>query len=217
MATYVISDIHGFNEKFEQLLEKIQFEKSDKLFLLGDYIDRGPNSKLVIDRIIELKNNGFDVWCLRGNHEQMLLDASIGKNVNRWLNSGGIETLKSFGINQLCQLETKYLDFINSLSHFFEYENYIFVHAGINMRAAEPMKDFESMLWLRNWEKYFNRNWLKDRRIIHGHTPMSKNEITRRLNLGRVICVDNGVYLQAYAEYGNLFALNLDTMKFVFV
>ena len=70
----VISDIHGCHKTFSALLKKVQLNRNDQLFLLGDYISRGPNSGKVIDIILDLRYHGFDVFALRGNHEQMVLD-----------------------------------------------------------------------------------------------------------------------------------------------
>jgi len=131
---FAIGDIHGCFNSFKKLIEqKIQLTKSDKLVLLGDYIDRGSQSKEVIDYIIELIEKDFDIVPLRGNHEQMLLDAFFDDgHIPIWIFNGGNETLKSFGINSLKKLETKYLDFFGSLQFFFEFEAYLLVHAGFN-------------------------------------------------------------------------------------
>ena len=75
MKQYAIGDIHGCSKTFKELLDKIGLIEGDELYLLGDYIDRGPDSKGVIDTIFELREKGFKVICLRGNHESMLLDA----------------------------------------------------------------------------------------------------------------------------------------------
>ena len=77
MSKYAISDIHGCIATFKTLLDKIKFSKEDELYLLGDYIDRGPDSKGVIDHIWYLQKSGYQVHCLRGNHENMLLQEVI--------------------------------------------------------------------------------------------------------------------------------------------
>ena len=209
MRAFAISDIHGHLEHFDQLLTLIELSKSDKLFLLGDYIDRGKKSKGVLDRIIELQTDGYNIKCIRGNHEQMLLDAFQNDVLlNFWLRNGGQQTLESFGISQIEDLPELYLNFIHELPHFIEFENYILVHAGINMLAESPLEDLESMLWLRGWEKKFERNWIGDRVVIHGHTPQPEKFLKSRANKGRVIGIDNGVYFNQ-SEFGGLCAFEL--------
>lgn len=216
MSTYAISDIHGNNDKFNNLLDKLSLNKTDKLFLLGDYVDRGPDSKGVIDTIFNLKNSGYNLTCLRGNHEQMMIDAVNGFDIDFWLRYGGKETLQSFGTELISDIPEIYINFINSLDYCSTHNNFILVHAGVNMRSEEPLEDRESLIWLRNWERYFDKNWLGDRIIIHGHTPMERTRITSRANLIKVICIDNGSYMKDKAEFGNLTALKLETMEFVF-
>lgn len=75
MKKYAITDIHGCNKTFQALLDKIAFTTADALYLLGDYIDRGPDSKGVFDTIFNLQETGHSVHCLRGNHEAMFLDS----------------------------------------------------------------------------------------------------------------------------------------------
>ena len=83
---YVISDIHGCIRTFEALLKMLHFSISDELYLLGDYIDRGPDSKSVLDLILSMRNKGYKIAALRGNHEELLLldrMASIGQLVRK--------------------------------------------------------------------------------------------------------------------------------------
>jgi serine/threonine protein phosphatase 1 len=92
LKKFAISDIHGCNRTFNEVLQKTGLNKDDQLFLLGDYIDRGPDSKGVIDTIFNLQNEGYQVHCLRGNHEQMLMDAWQKNDFHytrRWLMHGG--------------------------------------------------------------------------------------------------------------------------------
>jgi serine/threonine protein phosphatase 1 len=95
---FAIGDIHGCFDSFKELVEnQIQLAKVDKLVLLGDYIDRGKNSKEVIDYIIDLDEKGYDIISLVGNHELLLLEAFADeKNKLNWIQNGGGDTLKSF-------------------------------------------------------------------------------------------------------------------------
>ena len=170
---FAIGDIHGCFDSLKELIEnKIQFQKNDKLIFLGDYIDRGYNSKEVIDYIIELQNNDYDIVTLLGNHESMLVDAYNNEGaMSKWIQNGGAETLKSFEIDSLKDLDSKYLNFFNSLKLYFELDEYLFVHAGFNDELKNPFVDKYSMLW-KSRERYFNP-LLRDRIIIHGHSPVS--------------------------------------------
>ena len=101
--TLVISDIHGEIELFERLLADVNYDSShDQLILLGDYVDRGPNSKKVLDKVIELKSDGALV--LKGNHEDMMIKALTTDEERSWKNwvnrNGGRTTLESYGFNE---------------------------------------------------------------------------------------------------------------------
>src|SRR6056297_3080965 len=102
---YAISDIHGCFKTFRRLIESgIKMEKNDQLFLMGDYIDRGPSSKQVLDYILYLMENNYNVVLLRGNHEEIFLNVIDGKHdVSLWYYNGGLETLHDFGF-------TKFID-----------------------------------------------------------------------------------------------------------
>ena len=153
MRKIAISDIHGCNDTFQRLLEKLALVSGDELYLLGDYIDRGPDSKGVIDTILLLQQQGLFVQCLKGNHEQMMLDAVDGVDdeaMDLWLSNGGIATLESFTVNGKLVMEDKYLHFLESLESYFEVEEYILVHAGLNFKVPLPLSEEISMLWIRD-------------------------------------------------------------------
>ncbi len=88
---FAIGDIHGCRKTFEKLLkDKIQLTKEDEIYCIGDYIDRGDDSKGVIDLIINLRTDGYKIKILRGNHEQMMLEAATDKKaLSLWLDNGG--------------------------------------------------------------------------------------------------------------------------------
>ena len=116
-----IGDIHGCMDPFRELVEKkIRIRKSDRIVLLGDYIDRGYQSREVVDYIIDLQNQGFDIIPLMGNHESMLID-SLGseQSMYNWSMNGGSETLFSFGIKSSIELEFKYLQFFENLLFYY--------------------------------------------------------------------------------------------------
>lgn len=180
MRQIAITDIHGCNRTFRALLDKIAFTTEDELFLLGDYVDRGPDSKGVIDTIFQLQDDGHHLTCLRGNHEQMLLDQSKtepGQFFN--LYPGLVETLVSFSCRHAREIPQKYLDFLNGLPYYHELEDYLLVHAGFNFSIPDPLKDREAMIWERHWYTKINKQWVNNRIILHGHTPTKVEDILR--------------------------------------
>jgi len=215
---FAVGDIHGCFNSFKKLIEReIQLTKSDKVVLLGDYIDRGSQSKEVIDYILDLKEKGIDIISLRGNHEQMLLDAFNEKElVSRWMLNGGNETLKSFGIGSIKQLGTNYIDFFGSLQFFFEFEDYLFVHAGFNDEIENPFDDTYHMIW-KCREKYIH-SLLKDKTIVHGHCVIPSNTCDDRIKDNYpVINLDTGCVYADHSSYGRLTALELTTRTIHFV
>jgi len=197
-SLYAIGDIHGCIDTFENLLGQLSLGKNDQLVLTGDLVDRGPHSKLVIDKVWELQEKGFQVHCLRGNHEHMMLSACTGYDAYSWRMQGGKETLESFGVHWPSDIPPRYVKWIEQLPHCVQIENFLFVHAGINMRCAEPMDDRDSMLWIRSWYKNLNRAWLGERYIIHGHTPHPFEELEeqlKKLDEDRVLNLDTGCYV----------------------
>ena len=178
MKQYAIGDIHGCSKTFKELLDKIGLIEGDELYLLGDYIDRGPDSKGVIDTIFELREKGFKVICLRGNHESMLLDALKNREEQKnFMRNGGKQTLQSFDTVRPIDLPIEYIHFFESLPFYHEVGDYILVHAGLNFLEADPLTDTEAMMWIRNWYQWIDYNWLGNRTILHGHTPISNNEM----------------------------------------
>jgi len=218
MRVFVLTDIHGENELFRKALKEIGLKKTDKLILLGDLIDRGNNSKGVLDTIILLLDNGFDVTCLIGNHEQMFLDAFEDLNkLNLWLMNGGDKTLSSFLTSSIEKIPPKYIKLLKSFKYYHEYELYILVHAAVNMKIENPFSDLKTLVWERNPLEYLDKNWLKNRRLIHGHNPTIQSKIKEAIiNGSSVISIDNGVYMDKEG-YGSMcvFELTNKDLKFI--
>lgn len=146
---YALSDIHGCPKTFRLALHQINFSHEDELFLLGDYIDRGPDSQGVINFIWELEANGHKVICLRGNHEQMLLDHHYNNH-----------RLYEWAPDDSVYHQT--MEWMNKLLYFYETPGYILVHAGLDFLNTDPFSDKDEMLWIRYWYGNIDRNWLGD-------------------------------------------------------
>jgi len=215
MPKYAISDIHGCGLTFEELLNSIGLNKSDELFILGDYINRMPRSKEVIDKIMHFQQNGYQIHTIQGNHEDMLLDYLDSCNPP----SIFTETLESFGIKKLNQLDNHYIDWFRNLKLYEEDDAHIFVHAGLDFSQSNPLADTHNLMWIRGWYETINYKWLGDRKIIHGHEPITKNRIIDmrdQLDKKQVIDIDNGCFKIEQEGMGNLCCLNLDSLELHF-
>jgi len=215
---FAIGDIHGSFDSLKELVEnEIQLQKSDKLILLGDYIDRGDKSKEVVDFIIELQEKGFDIFPLMGNHEVMLLDTfEDEKNSTKWIQNGGNETLKSFGIISVKDIESKYIKFFNDLKYYYSFGDYLFVHAGFNDDVLYPFTDYYSMLW-KCKESYTNP-LLSEKTIVHGHNPIRVSKCEERVLHGHhVINIDTGCVYKDNEGFGWLTAYDFNNQRILFV
>jgi len=223
----VIADIHGFARTFRTLVEeKLQLTLFDQLFLLGDYIDRGPDSAGVIDFILELQAAEYQVFALRGNHEENFLDAYKGYQTGIYqkffLQMIAAEKLDKL-LDSKRQLLPVYQGFFDSLPYYFELDRFYLVHAGFRFTDPHPFKDFDSMTTMRR----FVHN-PTDKTIIHGHDITDlliiKQKIAERSN---IIPLDNGCYYgpalksgtpgyytgMLQQNVGKLLALDLDTFE----
>ena len=213
MRKLAISDIHGCALTFEALLDKIALSTEDELYLLGDYVDRGPDSRAVIDQILSLHNEGYRVSCLRGNHEDGMLAATKGtEEFSAWYHYwGGRQTLESFGVQRIPDIPAQYLDFISGLGYYFEIEGYILVHAGLDFTKADPLAIDESMLYIRNWHHRIDYDWLGNRYIIHGHTPCGRERMESQFHnflRQRVLDIDAGCFAHHQTGLGALCAFD---------
>jgi len=210
---YVIGDIHGGVKTLKALLATLNLQHSDRLFTLGDYVDRGPDSKGVLDTIMALIESGYDVTPLRGNHDDMMLSAIIDAKDNfarSWFSDWG----DSFGIHHPEKIPGKYVNFLKSLSLIAVECDYVLVHAGLAFNAIDPIADSLSshMLWQESGIP--DRRRLGGRVVITGHHIRPISAIELSLNSDRIY-LDNGAYTGDWPEFGNLVALNLDTKKLI--
>jgi serine/threonine protein phosphatase 1 len=211
---FAIGDIHGCLTPFMELVEqKIKFKHGDKLVLLGDYIDRGYQSREVVDYIINLQQKEFDIIALLGNHESMLLNTLDSEELfSIWSLNGCFETLESFGITRLKELDQRYIDFFKNLLYYWSYKQFIFVHAGFNDDMKDPFDDKTEMIWTRR-KKYKNPVF-KDRVIVHGHSPVPESVCKQRImEKDQVLNLDTGCVYTDREGYGRLSAIELYSMQ----
>ena len=174
----------------------MDFNKNDTLVIIGDLIDRGLNTKLLVDEILKLQQGSYHIICTLGNHEELMFKSiNSAESEIHWSINGGLETLMSFGINSYEELDQKYKTFFESLPLKAEIDNYIFVHAGINnIHFKDPFLP-SVVLYARNWYEFLDKKWLGNRYIIHGHTPRTTEEIINQFELfetDRYLNIDGG-------------------------
>lgn len=216
--TIAISDIHGCPKTFLSLLEQLGLNRSDELYLLGDYFHRGPDSKGVIDAIWQLRDEGFTLHGLMGNHEQMLLQSIKAEQRVGFPGPGSRELLDNFGVSKYSEIPAAYINWVNSLDYYLELPGYFLVHAGLNFQLSDPLFDTVSMLWIRSWRHTIDRGWLGDRVIVHGHTPQPAEAIREQLDLldhTPALCIDCGCAI-GQAPYGQLCAFDLGNRELYF-
>lgn len=221
MRRFAITDIHGCNATFNALLDQIDFGRQDELYLLGDYVDRGPDSKGVIDSIWRLQDSGHTVHCLMGNHELMMINAFEEQQwKDTWFSNGGQATMRSFQVNSLLDIPEEYLRFLLQLPFYLEADNYLMVHAGINFREKEPLEDTFSLLWIRDWYGDIDYDWLGDRIVLHGHTPVPRTVTEQQyedLSEDQVLDLDCGcVFNRPLVGLGYLCALDMTNRELYF-
>lgn len=186
MQQFVIGDIHGCMDELTALVRELPLQSGDTLVFLGDYVDRGPNSRGVIDFILDLHGQGeYEIHCLKGNHEDMLLSfVGLGGNHgDMFLFNGGVTTLKSYGVNAIGSPSADGARFLHALpephrNFFTNLETYCFlgeflcVHAGVQpLRPWEEQVE-EEMLWIR--QEFIQNEHPFPHTVLFGHTPMEE-------------------------------------------
>lgn len=162
---YVIGDIHGCLDPLRRLIAQLRPSEADEVIFLGDYVDRGPDSKGVIDYLLTL--SGRHTF-LMGNHERMFLDFLQGKERALFLYNGGAATLESYG--GLRQISATHLAFLDRLRLYHETQDYFFVHAGIRPEIPLQQQDERDLLWIR--EEFYAYSGRFPKTVVFGHTPM---------------------------------------------
>jgi Calcineurin-like phosphoesterase len=181
MARYVIGDIHGCVAELTRLIEALPLVKGDRLIFLGDYIDRGPDSRAVISYLLTLPQSchSIEFVFLKGNHEDMLLSflGRSGQHGDMFLVNGGKATLASYGIdpdkanaeNALAAIPSDHLDFFQALDKHYSTDSFFCVHAGINPQKTLAEQTDEELFWIRN--TFIYRSHTLPYTVLFGHTP----------------------------------------------
>lgn len=196
-----ISDVHGKIEEFELLLEKANYNASrDQLILVGDYVDRGPDSRAVLNRVMELKAEGAIV--LRGNHDDMMVAAYHNEPgaLARWEKNGALYTLQCYDstIKDMTMPDSEafhdHVTFLENLDYYYETDDYIFVHAGVDPKRTVEDTDPYDLVWIRD---EFHQNYSGTKTVVFGHTPTpmlnnSYSDHTVYFGENNIIGIDGG-------------------------
>jgi serine/threonine protein phosphatase 1 len=177
-----VGDIHGCRYALQTLLARIVPARDDRIVFLGDYIDRGPDPRGVVETLLALRSRVPRCIFLMGNHERMLLDVLAGRNLPVYLANGGLVTLLAYLDKGHLQLPAAHRDFFNSLQLFYETGKHIFVHAGLRPGYPLRQQTENDLLWIREAFLESIADWGKT--VVFGHTPMRKPYFgSRRIGL----------------------------------
>ncbi|MEX0929339.1 MAG: metallophosphoesterase family protein [Balneolales bacterium] len=206
-----IGDIHGCLRSVQALIKKLTARDDRTLIFIGDYIDRGPSSRQVVDYLLALQEHTPCIF-IRGNHEQMLLDACETNETALWLYNGGDTTLRSY--KSLAGIENEHLDFYRNTRLFYDTQDYLFVHAGLKPRRTireciEKDEFKQDFLWERSHLKTNRNKWEKT--VVFGHTPVPEPVVGRNM-----IGIDTGCVYARRSGMGKLTAVLLPEQEFIY-
>lgn len=227
---WVVSDVHGCAKTLQVLVEGLNLTRQDQLFLLGDYIDRGPNSAEVLDFLINLREQGYQVYAIRGNHEQEFIEnyqffstLSTRSNLEAIFEMC-LENRTEKLLDNTFKVIPRYWHFLTHLPFFLVLEDFYLVHAGFDFASPAPFQNYEEMVWIRNFSKSeLAYEQTQNRRIVVGHSIQKISDIRAWVeNKNIILSLDNGCFVPLLnepdarlADFGNLCALNLDDFRLV--
>ncbi|MBD0337122.1 MAG: serine/threonine protein phosphatase [Cyanobacteria bacterium Co-bin13] len=206
-----IGDVHGHYDGLMRLWDAIAPTSTDQVYFVGDLIDRGPKSAQVVNFVRK-----YAQGCVRGNHEQLLLDSFVGGNINLptlqgWLHSGGQATLSSYGGSAEALMD--HIDWLRRLPLYIDLNDIWLVHAGVNPTLDIANQSSYELCWIRDTFHSSERPYFKDKLILTGHTITFTfpNIKPGQLVQGRGwLDIDTGVY---HPRSGWLTALDWDNCR----
>lgn len=208
-----IGDIHGCPYSMIALLEQLEEYKDRTYVFIGDYIDRGPDSRGVVDYLLQFSKS-HDCIFIRGNHEHMMLEALETGYNTLWMQNGGNVTLQSYN-GRLGQEEffEDHMEFYNNTRLYHETDDFLFVHAGLdpNISIKDALADasnYDDFLWSRDHLQSNFPVWEKT--VVFGHTPRPEPIVRHRM-----IGIDTGCVFKNLPGYGILTAVLLPEKKFI--
>lgn len=193
MRTIVIGDIHGCYYELKTLLRNLKDSgkydrQKDKLIFLGDYIDRGENSRLVVKLVRKMQKGNKNVIALMGNHEDMLINYINDTDVS-WAYNGAKKTIESYdGFYK--QFEDD-INWMKSLPLYHKDKDFVYVHAGLDFKKPLSKQNRKTMLWTR--EEFIYDTTKYNKKVIYGHTPsFGVTGLSKPYSFNSNICIDTG-------------------------
>jgi serine/threonine protein phosphatase 1 len=191
--TIAIGDIHGCSDALAALLDVVALKPTDTVIPLGDFIDRGPDSRAVLDQLIALAGR-CRLIPLLGDHDEMLLDAlRDSTNLAKWLKCGGADTLRSYGWRRggprrglADWIPESHRAFLSGCRPYYETATHIFVHAGVVPDLPMEQQPGLALLW-RVTDAQTAQPHCSGKVVVVGHTRQLSGEV---LDLGFLICID---------------------------
>ncbi len=237
---YAVGDVHGCDDLLAGLLDLIREdaassqEEYDNLdvhvVFLGDYIDRGPNSRRVIDILTHAPFPQARTHFLTGNHEDVMLkflnaeDAATARRYGgRWVNYGGDRTIASYGVDDIAYdnapetwrhvqtqlrgaMPADHVTFFEQLDLMLVLGDFVFVHAGLRPGALLDEQSAEDMLWIR--DEFLNDDGPLEKKVVHGHTPESEPVLTERR-----VGVDTGAYATGVLSAARIWSHSVEFLQ----
>lgn len=197
MRILAIGDIHGCSTAFDTLLSTIRLQPTDTIITLGDYVDRGPNSRGILNRLIRLHQKG-QLVALRGNHELMMMAARFSRREESlWRCRGGKETLTSYSkSNQVAKLKdvpARHWHFIENVCvDWYETETHFFVHANVHPDIPLAQQSANMLFWAKFGDPVPH---ISGKTMVCGHTSQKSG---LPVNRGHAICIDTRVYSKGW-------------------
>ena len=206
----LVGDIHGCSRTLEALLIKIDLQKDDQIFFVGDYINKGPDSKGVLDTLIALKKVHQHIYFLRGNNESYFYK-TLKKNESRVLRLARryqVEDLFKYEGSKFF-LRKRYRKFLKSTLYYIESDDFWVVHAGFDFKSEIPFYNTFDMLWMRNFKP--NKVLQEFKPVIHGHKITPIKQIRKAVKNEKYdIPIDNGCVLgNNKKDYGRLVCFDI--------
>ena len=186
-----IGDIHGFSAALDAVLAEIAPTADDLVVTLGDYIDRGPDSRGVIDRLLALREQ-TELVPILGNHEEMLLAILDGHRymLGDWLAFGGLATLNSYETENPADIPEEHVAFLRTCVPLLELAKHFFVHASYLPRKPLAKQPAEVLRW-ESLRERLPKPHRSGKTCICGHTSQRTGDV---LNEGHLVCIDTWVY-----------------------
>ncbi len=189
--TVVIGDIHGCLDALNSIIDAVAPSATDTIVTVGDYVDRGPNSKGVIDRLLELRGT-CNLVALRGNHEDMMLEVLRGDTPPfHWLNHGGVQTMDSYGfVGDLNCVPRAHREFLDNLPNYFENDTHFVVHANYDPDLPLDEQPDDLLRWVKLTQEVPGPH-MSGKRAVVGHTHDREGRI---FEVPHLVCIDTYCY-----------------------